>query len=470
MNKSRLLDVQWESLISLTNFDTIASTFLIGHNASTSSGYKMRYGNIASALVMFALTNAAFAVSYSEIGDAGELLATAQVPTGSGSLTSISGTLINTASPINDDIDLYKIHISDPNEFSVTVSATLSEDNDAMMFLFDSAGAQILFNDDGSAGNLPQFNTGDLTGNPAGNYYLAFNLFETLPNLTAGSLSGWNRNPDPFQTGPYTLTLSGTEFPKTTVIAASVLPTSRSVQVGNTATAFFTIINAGTVQATGCTIAPLTAVSADFSFQTTDPSTNAIIGSPNTPVDIQVGASQSFVFSFTPNAPLMPTNIELEFDCTNTNPAATIAGINTLLLSASSGPVADIIALAATLTGDGIVHLPASTGSAAFAVATVNVGSNSTITVSADTGSASLPVSIALCETDPATGACINPTVPILGPVTTSIAADATPTFAFFVTGTDTVPFDPANHRIFVRFEDAGGVTRGATSVAVRTL
>jgi len=248
--------------------------------------------------------------------------------------------------------------------------------------------------------------------------------------------------------------------------AAAVLPASRSVQVGNTATAFATTINIGNATATDCGIAPLTSVQADFSYQTTDAS-NALTGTPNTPIDIGAGGSQSYVFAFTPTALFSPVDVRLTFDCTNTDPAAVTVGLNTLLLVADSNPVPDIIALAATLAGDGVVNL-ASAG--IFSVATVNVGTVGSISVSADTGGASLPVSIALCETDPATGVCINPTVPASGLVTTSIAADATPTFAFFVTATDTVPFDPANNRIFVRFKDAGGVTRGSTSVAVRTL
>jgi hypothetical protein len=31
------------------------------------------------------------------------------------------------------------------------------------------------------------------------------------------------------------------------------------------------------------------------------------------------------------------------------------------------------------------------------------------------------------------------------------------------------VPYDPELRRVFVRFTDAGGATRGATSVAVKT-
>jgi hypothetical protein len=89
--------------------------------------------------------------------------------------------------------------------------------------------------------------------------------------------------------------------------------------------------------------------------------------------------------------------------------------------------------------------------------------------LTADTGTASPPVALCLCETDPTSGNCINPSVPTNNPVTTTINANATPTFSVFVTATGDVPFDPTNNRVFVRFGDATGVARGATSVAVRT-
>ncbi len=96
----------------------------------------------------------------------------------------------------------------------------------------------------------------------------------------------------------------------------------------------------------------------------------------------------------------------------------------------------------------------------------VNVGNSDTITASADTGVTSLPVHITLCQTNPSNGQRTS----IAGPaVTTDIIASATPTFAIFVKGAGTVPFDPANNRVFVRFKDGANVTRGATSVAVRT-
>ena len=43
-------------------------------------------------------------------------------------------------------------------------------------------------------------------------------------------------------------------------LVASVLPTSRSVEVGSTASAFATILNTGSETATDCSIAPATPV------------------------------------------------------------------------------------------------------------------------------------------------------------------------------------------------------------------
>jgi uncharacterized delta-60 repeat protein len=258
-------------------------------------------------------------------------------------------------------------------------------------------------------------------------------------------------------------------------LVAAVLPGSRSVQVGAAATAFASIVAVGGGTATGCGIAPATLIPALFSYQTTDPATNQLMGSPNTPANIASGKVQTFVVAFTPTAALAPTEMHFTFDCANTDPVGTIPdpvgtipGVNTLLLSASTTPTPDIVALAATPTNDGIVNIPGPNGDAAFAIATVNVGSSSSITVTADTGSVNLPVLLFVCETNPADGQCVTPPTPSTS-VTVVINSNATPTFGLFITGHGNVPFDPANNRIIVRFKDAGGVTRGATSVAVRT-
>jgi hypothetical protein len=262
--------------------------------------------------------------------------------------------------------------------------------------------------------------------------------------------------------------IAGPSAPSTSPspLVASVLPSSRSVQVGRPATAFATIINSGSTVATGCAITPVTTIPANFAFQTTNPTTNELTGSLNTPVDIAAGASQSYVFAVSPTAPFNPTNVVLGFTSKNTDPAQTISGVNTLLLSASATPVPDIVALAATATNDGIVDIPGPSGTGAFAVATVNVGASSAITATANTGNTSLPLTISLCQTDPQSGQCISATG---SSVTFQDNAGATPTVAVFVTGNGTVPFDAANNRIFVEFLDPSGTVRGATSVAVRT-
>jgi len=249
-------------------------------------------------------------------------------------------------------------------------------------------------------------------------------------------------------------------------IVSAVLPSSRSVQVGTTATAFATIINAGLVTATACEISLLTSLPATFMYQTTDPATNQVTGAPNTPVNIAAGAAQSYVFALSPSAPVAPVDVQLNFGCANTNPTSIISGLNTLLFSASDTPVPDIVALAATPTNDGIVNIPGAGGTGVFSVATVNAGVQGVISASADTGATSLPLTVSLCETNSATGQCISG---IGSTVTTTINANATPTFGIFVQGSGNVPFDPAANRIFVRFKDSGAVTRGSTGVAVRT-
>jgi hypothetical protein len=147
------------------------------------------------------------------------------------------------------------------------------------------------------------------------------------------------------------------------------------------------------------------------------------------------------------------------------NPAPVVAGVNTLNLLASTTPVPDIVAVNAT-SDPGYVDVSASTGTGAFAVATDNIGAPGTITASVNTGAANLPVTLAICQTTPSTGACLSAPVPS---VMLPIASGATDTFGIFVVSSSAIPDMPAVNRIFVQFTDSGGVVRGETSVAVRT-
>jgi subtilisin-like proprotein convertase family protein len=103
-------------------------------------------------------------------GDAGDLVSTGQVPSGSGTLGSVGGEL-----SAGDDADLFLINICDVSNF---VASTFDNGsfNDTALFIFAPDGTGVVFNDD-----VPLGFPGDLTLQSrlsgalipsAGNYYL----------------------------------------------------------------------------------------------------------------------------------------------------------------------------------------------------------------------------------------------------------------------------------------------------------
>jgi hypothetical protein len=245
------------------------------------------------------------------------------------------------------------------------------------------------------------------------------------------------------------------------LLNSAVLPYARAVAIGDTATAFASVINSGNATATDCSIELPAGIPASFGYQTTN-AANALIGTPGTPVDITPGATQGFVFGITPSQAMAATEIPLVFDCANTSPAPSHAGLNTFILSAAASAPPDLLAIGATPSGDGVVRLPSRTGIGFFATAAVNIGSAGSITVSADDGGRGLPLNLQVCETTPSGEwiVCGNN-------LTRSVGADQTAYYSVFATGTgQPIAFDPANNRLFLRFA-ANGTTVGATNVAV---
>jgi len=297
-------------------------------------------------------------------------------------------------------------------------------------------------------------------------------LNEAFGGIPASAVNGtWRlRMRDLFEGDIGTISAASITLAPPSIVAA-VLPTSRSVRAPNgVASAFATIINNGAADATNCRISPRTSVPGAFVYQTTNVQ-NQLVGSPDTPATIAAGEAQSFFFAFTPSDTFGPADVRINFVC-DQSAGASVTGLTTLALVASTTPVPDIIALAATVNNNGILDIvgalgapAAGNGVGAFAVATSNVGAGGAITVSADTGGASLPLVLTVCETGPS--GCLKVPAPT---ITVQMAAGQTSTFSVFGQAMGAIPFDPANSRVFVRFKDNADVIRGSTSTAVRTV
>ena len=248
-------------------------------------------------------------------------------------------------------------------------------------------------------------------------------------------------------------------------LAAAILPGGRSVELGTTATVFASVVNGGSSDLSGC--APSLPAEAPagltLDYWPTDPTTNAIAGPSDQPVPIAAGAAQSFLLAFGDTTPLTLSGLPVPFACTGTAPAPVVPGVDTVDLTFASTPVPDIIAVAATASPGLTVHLVNQLG--AFAVATSDAGAAGTLTAILDTGTATLPLTLEICQTN--SGAqCINEAGP---EAQTSFAANGTATYSVFLATSGPIPFAPGSSRIFVRFLDSAGNSRGSTSVAVTT-
>lgn len=197
--------------------------------------------NLLALIAVAGLAGAAQAQSWNESlnggGDAGDLAGTAQLVSGSGSLTSIVG-LFGA-----NDVDLYIVRVVDPTNFLATTVGGTSLDT--QIWLFDMAGMGIAHNDDSPSGGLQSrlqgadvFSTGAFAGSTiasmlvAGQNYIVgvsrYNrdpqdstpaaIFANSPfngihsrSGTAGALAGWVGSTSA-STAAYTITLAGVEY------------------------------------------------------------------------------------------------------------------------------------------------------------------------------------------------------------------------------------------------------------------
>jgi hypothetical protein len=262
-------------------------------------------------------------------------------------------------------------------------------------------------------------------------------------NLGSESIEGFIDEcpPDAFAGGS-TCTVGGSP------IVSAVLPSAATFQIGSveaTPTVFATVENIESTPQEDCVVTVIGQGPSGFSFtfQTTNPFTNEPVGSPNTAFPLPGNSSQTLVLSFKSTV-AFSEQIFPVFSCQTTlanvsnTPASVTAGINTVALTFSTNPIANIVAEAQTPSNNGTLSITLATDTeGAFAIATSNSGASASITATPSVVPANLPASVLICQTNPSTGACLASPA---ASVTTQINVDATPTFSVFVDASEAIP------------------------------
>ena len=129
-----------------------------------------------------------FAAAWNESGDAGDSLFSAQTTVGIGPLTQINGTL-----PLDTDLDLYLIRITNFTSFQAVRNGAVAQ-TDPDLWLFDLSGNGVTFNNTTAFGQT-KLTSANLTGN--GLYYLGVSNGGAVAASAGGAI--WNTgNAGPF--------------------------------------------------------------------------------------------------------------------------------------------------------------------------------------------------------------------------------------------------------------------------------
>jgi hypothetical protein len=150
----------------------------------------MRMTRVLGLLLAMGLAPHASAVPWTEVGDAGDLPATAQVPVGSGGITSIFGSTPITSAT---DADMYRIHLSVPSAFSATTVGTVGNPGlqlqNSQLFLFNEDGFGVYGRDDNPGTPRTTLPAGSPLGPLLpGDYFLAISGFDRDPMSAGGEI------------------------------------------------------------------------------------------------------------------------------------------------------------------------------------------------------------------------------------------------------------------------------------------